>query len=46
MGNIYEPDFDEPRDDDGFRARRARVGHQLGTERIGISLWRYRRISP
>lgn len=39
MSNIYEPEFDESRDHDGFRARRARVGHQLGTERIGISLW-------
>jgi uncharacterized cupin superfamily protein len=39
MSNVYEPDFDEPRDHDGFRALRARIGHQLGTERIGISLW-------
>lgn len=39
MSNIYEPDFDEPRDHDGFRARRARIGHQLSSERIGISLW-------
>jgi uncharacterized cupin superfamily protein len=39
MPNIYEPDFDEPRDHDGFRARRSRLGHQLATERIGISLW-------
>ena len=39
MSNIYEPEFDEPREHDGFRARRARIGHQLGTERIGISLW-------
>ena len=39
MPNIYEPDFDEPRDHDGFRSRRARLGHQLETERIGISLW-------
>lgn len=39
MSDIYKPDFDEPREHDGFRARRARIGHQLGTERIGISLW-------
>jgi uncharacterized cupin superfamily protein len=39
MPNIYAPEFDEPRDHDGFRARRARLGHQLRTERIGLSLW-------
>lgn len=37
--NIYEPEFDEPREREGFRARRARVGHQLGTEKVGISVW-------
>lgn len=40
MANIYAADFDEPRDAlDGFHARRARLGRQLGTERIGLSLW-------
>lgn len=39
MPNIYEPEFDEPRDREGFRARRARVGHQLRGERLGLSLW-------
>jgi uncharacterized cupin superfamily protein len=39
MPNIDDPHFDEPREHDGFRARRARLGHQLGTERIGLSLW-------
>ncbi len=37
--NIREPEFDEPRDADGFRALRASIGHQLGTERVGLSLW-------
>jgi uncharacterized cupin superfamily protein len=38
--NIHDPHFDEPRDElDGFRAQRARIGRQLGTERIGLSLW-------
>jgi uncharacterized cupin superfamily protein len=38
--NIYAPDFDEPRDTvEGFHAQRARLGHQLGTERVGLSLW-------
>jgi uncharacterized cupin superfamily protein len=39
MPNIGEPEFDELREVDGFRARRARVGHQLGTERLGMSVW-------
>lgn len=38
MTNLNRPDFDE-RDHDGFRARRARLGHELGTERLGVSLW-------
>jgi uncharacterized cupin superfamily protein len=38
--NIYDPHFDERRDTvDGFHARRARIGRQLGTERVGVSLW-------
>jgi uncharacterized cupin superfamily protein len=40
MPNIYNPDFDEQRDTvDGFHAQRSRLGYQLGTERIGLSLW-------
>jgi uncharacterized cupin superfamily protein len=37
--NINEPEFDEPREHDGFRASRARIGYQLGAERLGVSLW-------
>jgi uncharacterized cupin superfamily protein len=40
MPNIYDPVFDEPRESlDGFHAQRARLGRQLGTERLGLSLW-------
>jgi uncharacterized cupin superfamily protein len=39
MTNINRPDFDEVRDWPGFRARRARLGHQVGTEKLGISYW-------
>lgn len=39
MPSIRDPDFDEPRDTPGFRASRARLGYQLGAERLGISLW-------
>ncbi|MFL5839700.1 MAG: hypothetical protein ACJ77Z_04525 [Thermoleophilaceae bacterium] len=32
--DIGTPDFDEPRDPPGFRARRARLGRQAGAERL------------
>ena len=37
--NLNDPDFDEPREVEGFRARRARLGRQLGSETLGLSLW-------
>jgi uncharacterized cupin superfamily protein len=37
--NLEEPQFDEPREHPGFRARRARLGRQAGAERLGASLW-------
>jgi uncharacterized cupin superfamily protein len=39
MANIYEPEYDEPRGQPGFQARRARVGRQAGGERLGLSVW-------
>lgn len=39
MPNVHDPDFDETRDREGFRARRSRIGYQLKTERLGVSLW-------
>ena len=39
MPNLGEPHFDEPREHEGFRALRARVGRQAGCERLGLSLW-------
>jgi uncharacterized cupin superfamily protein len=39
MANINEPEFDEPREHPGFTCRRARIGRQLGTVKIGVSLW-------
>jgi uncharacterized cupin superfamily protein len=38
VANIYEPEFDEPRDRRGFRALRARVGQHAGAKRLGTSL--------
>jgi uncharacterized cupin superfamily protein len=37
--NIYRPTFEEGERPEGFRARRARIGYELGTELIGASLW-------
>ena len=39
MPNIHDPEFDEPREHDGFIARRARVSRQAGSARLGMSLW-------
>jgi uncharacterized cupin superfamily protein len=39
MPNLEQPDFDEPREVEGFRARRARLGRQMESERLGVSLW-------
>jgi uncharacterized cupin superfamily protein len=40
MPNINQPEFDPKREVvDGFRARRARLGWELETERIGLSVW-------
>jgi uncharacterized cupin superfamily protein len=37
--NINDPEFDEPREQEGFRATRARIGRQAGSERLGASVW-------
>jgi uncharacterized cupin superfamily protein len=39
VANINRPEFDEPREHPGFRVRRARLGYQLASERLGASLW-------
>jgi uncharacterized cupin superfamily protein len=39
MPNINDPTFEEGERPDGFRARRARIGYELGSELIGCSLW-------
>jgi uncharacterized cupin superfamily protein len=39
MPNINRPQFEEDQRPAGFRARRARLGYELGTELIGCSLW-------
>lgn len=37
--NINRPEFDEPREQPGFRCLRARLGRQAGSERLGLSLF-------
>jgi uncharacterized cupin superfamily protein len=37
--NIETPDFDDVREQEGFRANRARLGRQAGAQRLGLSLW-------
>ena len=39
MTNFLRPEFDEPREREGFRCTRARIGRQAGSERLGASLW-------
>ena len=40
MPNVYEPSFDERRGAPaGFRCRRAWLGREAGSERLGLSLW-------
>jgi uncharacterized cupin superfamily protein len=39
MSNINKALFDEPRHHPGFACRRARLGRQAGSERLGLSLW-------
>ena len=39
MANIYRPEFEEGERPEGFRARRARIGYELGLELLGCSLW-------
>ena len=39
MPNLNDPLYDELREAEGFRARRARLGRQAGAERLGLSLW-------
>lgn len=39
VANIHDDEPLELRDHEGFRARRIRVGHMLGTERLGASVW-------
>lgn len=39
MANLNEPEFESGERPAGFRARRARIGYELGSELIGCSLW-------
>jgi uncharacterized cupin superfamily protein len=37
--SFTNPHFDEAREHPGFNCRRARLGRQAGSQRVGLSLW-------
>lgn len=39
MANINAANYEDRGGPPGFRARRARIGYELGTELVGLSLW-------
>src|SRR3954454_9767776 len=39
MANVFEPDFDAEQDEPPFTWRRARLGRQAGSEKLGASLF-------
>ena len=39
VANLNDPEFDEHREHPGFHCRRARLGRQVGAQRLGLSLW-------
>ena len=39
VANVFEPEFDSEADREGFTYRRARIGWQAGSERLGASLY-------
>jgi uncharacterized cupin superfamily protein len=39
MPNINRPEFEPGERPPGFRAKRARIGYELGSELVGASLW-------
>ncbi len=39
VANLNEPHYDQLREREGYRARRAFLGRQAGAERLGLSLW-------
>lgn len=40
MTNIDDIEYEDRDAPPGFRARRARIGHELGSELVGASLWK------
>jgi uncharacterized cupin superfamily protein len=39
MANLFDPEFDQTQEQEGFRTRRAMLGRQAGAERLGASLF-------
>jgi uncharacterized cupin superfamily protein len=38
--NIFDPNFEPRGGPDGFKAFRARIGYELGSDRVGASMWK------
>lgn len=39
IGNVFEPEWEEERNDDGFHWRRAQIGRQVGAVELGASIY-------
>ena len=39
MANLFDPEFDQTQDQEGFRTRRAMLGKQAESDRLGASLF-------
>ena len=39
MANLFDPEFDPAQERPGFSYRRARIGRQAGSEKLGVSLY-------
>jgi uncharacterized cupin superfamily protein len=39
VANLFDPEFDQTQDQEGFRTRRARLGKQAESDRLGASLF-------
>jgi uncharacterized cupin superfamily protein len=39
MANVFDPEFEDASEREGFAGRRARIGRQAGAERLGASLF-------
>ncbi len=41
MANLFDPEFDKTQEQEGFKTRRALLGKQIGSKRLGASLFEF-----